>query len=238
MFALLLISIFVLALASIAYFRFIKPSGTDDLPYGLPPPPRAGLFNDTSAPRGDEARAAEDHADREALIGGLRTRAGQGDPHVLIAAHESGGAALYDELLSALVARARTSPEELRALAYFVTRHAGLRGNAALAEAVLDDWAQNPGRASAHHALHVAALSGDATLYGRAVEAALRHWRAGELSGVVPEQLAAQVESEFWLLDARARASGAGFVLKQTIADARRELLRGPRVAADIPGGN
>ncbi|HYO63834.1 MAG TPA: hypothetical protein VER08_09405, partial [Pyrinomonadaceae bacterium] len=156
MFALLLIAVFLLALGSIVYLRLIKQPPTGDASHALPPPPHAGLFTDTNAARAQDERAAKYHPRLEPLAADLRARAAQGDRNVLTFAHETGEPKLYDELLTTLVGRARTSPEELRSLAAYVTQHRQLRGNTALAECVLDDLVRMPDRASARHALYVA----------------------------------------------------------------------------------
>src|SRR6185436_4016064 len=73
-------------------------------------------------------------------------------------------------------------------------------------------------------ALHFAALSDDADLYGGTVELALELWRDGKLTNVSADELRALFDGEFWILSARTRSSGAGFVLKRSLANARREL--------------
>jgi len=49
-------------------------------------------------------------------------------------------------------------------------------------------------------------------------------WREGKLSESNPEELRALLEGEFWLLSSNVRSSGAGFLLKRTLASARRDL--------------
>jgi hypothetical protein len=72
--------------------------------------------------------------------------------------------------------------------------------------------------------LHVAALSDDAETYKTAVEVALKAWRDKRLTDVSPHELQALFSGEFWVLSSRTRSSGAGFVLKRTLASARNEL--------------
>jgi len=72
--------------------------------------------------------------------------------------------------------------------------------------------------------LHLAALSNDAAVYQTAVEIALEFWRGGYLSEVSPQELRAIFEGEYWILSSATRSSGAGFLLKRTLAVARREL--------------
>ena len=238
--ALLLISIFfLLALASAVYLRSKKTIFKDETERALAPPPRyAGLFADPAREAAEGDGAARERERRDRLAADLRARAEAGERESLLKAHASGVEGLYEEVLSALVARAASSEEELSGLVSFVTRHEQLRGGVPLAEAVLGAWERAPDRASTARALRVAALSDDAQLFGRAVESALRLRREGKLADVRPEDLAALFESEFWLLSSEARSSGAGFVLKRTLADARRELLAPPRPHAARRAGD
>ena len=84
-------------------------------------------------------------------------------------------------------------------------------------------------------ALHFAALSDDAGLYRQTVEDAIELRREGKLMDVLPAELRALFDGEFWILSSRTRSSGAGFVLKRTLENARRELEaasgRSPRVS-------
>ena len=99
-----------------------------------------------------------------------------------------------------------------------------LRVNVALANAAVASWRKSPGRGGTAKALHFAALSDDADVYAETVELALGFWREGKLANVSTEELRTLFDGEFWILSARSRSSGAGFVLKRTLANARREL--------------
>lgn len=83
---------------------------------------------------------------------------------------------------------------------------------------------ESPNRRSTTKLLHVAALSDDAKNYGRAIELALMSWRDGTLSDLSAKELESLFNSEYWVLSSQTRTSGAGFVLKRTLADANREL--------------
>jgi hypothetical protein len=72
--------------------------------------------------------------------------------------------------------------------------------------------------------LHIAALADDAAVYQRAVEVALRFWREGNLPDVSAQELRSILDGEFWILSSPTRSSGAGFLLKNVLAGARREL--------------
>ena len=92
------------------------------------------------------------------------------------------------------------------------------------AEALIGAFPASPDRNSTVRMLHTAALSDDAAVYQKAVEAALRAWREQRLNDVSAPDLQALFTSEFWVLSSDTRSSGAGFVLKRALASARREL--------------
>jgi len=83
---------------------------------------------------------------------------------------------------------------------------------------------ESPNRTTTTHLLHMAALADDAKNYGRAVELVLMSWRDSSLSDVSARELQALLNSEYWVLSSRTRTSGAGFVVKETLATANREL--------------
>jgi len=92
------------------------------------------------------------------------------------------------------------------------------------AVAAIRDFQQSPNRNSTARLLHVAALSDDAKTYGRAIELVLMSWRDGSLSDISAKDLQALFSSEYWVLSSSTRTSGTGFVLKQTLSNANREL--------------
>lgn len=93
-----------------------------------------------------------------------------------------------------------------------------------LAEEFIELWQESPDRASTAKMLHLAALADDATTYHDAVETALRVFQNGGIRDLSAAELQALLNSEFWLLSSSTRSSGAGFVLKRTLAQATREL--------------
>src|SRR6185503_3214801 len=93
--------------------------------------------------------------------------------------------------------------------------------------AAIRAFQQSPNRNSTARLLHVAALSDDAKTYGRAIELVLMSWRDGSLSDISAKDLQALFSSEYWVLSSRTRTSGAGFVLKETLSNANRELEGG-----------
>ncbi len=154
----------------------------------------------------------------EQLQAELLARARQGDVSVLDEARTN--QALYHEVLTALL----THGSDVPALAAYVSRHVELRSNAHLAQAFIKHWDSSPNRNELATMLHVAALSDNADVYWLAVDVAKQAWDEGRLTQVSPKELAAAIEAEYWLMDAEARASGAGFVLKRFVADVRRDL--------------
>jgi len=91
---------------------------------------------------------------------------------------------------------------------------------------LIDSWRKSPNRASTTRLLHTAALSDDANTYCNTVELVLDVWQDGGISGMLAAELQNLLNSEFWLLSANTRNSGAGFVLKRTLSRAKRELER------------
>ena len=72
--------------------------------------------------------------------------------------------------------------------------------------------------------LHIAALADVAEIYQGAVEFALQFWRGNRIPGLSPIELQSLFDGEFWVLSSDTRRSGSGFILKRTLASARREL--------------
>lgn len=86
------------------------------------------------------------------------------------------------------------------------------------------EYQQSPNKNSTAKLLHAAALSDNARNYERAIELVLLSWRDGSLSDLSAHELQSLFNSEYWVLSSHTRTSGAGFVLKQTLSDANREL--------------
>ncbi len=83
---------------------------------------------------------------------------------------------------------------------------------------------KSPNRSSTTKLLHIAALADDAKNYGRAVELVLMSWRDGSLADLSAGELQTLINSEYWTLSSHTRTSGAGFILKDTLAAAKSEL--------------
>lgn len=227
MVTLLFTTIFIVGLLAITLY-FWAPSAKSTEERLLPPPDRPrGLFSDSN---GFEAQlsAPTDRNERETERSSLNERAIAGDKSALREAHTLGDPKFYNEVLDQLAANADRDPT-LLALTSYVTRNE-LPVSNKLAEAFIRSWKNSPDRGATATALHLAALADDAALYQSTVEAALDFWSKGLLAGVSAAELRALFDGEFWVLSARTRSSGAGFVLKRTLANARRELETAMRV--------
>ena len=231
MVTLLFTAIFVLGLLVVILYFWQKPSNQtrieafEHAPGTLPRTDSRGLFN--NAPDDDQLnqiKAAEATATRELL----RDRAAKNDHAVLEEAHKDFDAGFYDELLKVLVKHADSDAKLLSVLSY-VTRNE-LPVNKDLANAVIESWKSAPDRGSTARTLHITALADDAQLYRGTVESALNLWRQGLIPNVSAAELRALLDGEFWVLSTQTRNSGAGFVLKRTLASARRELENATRV--------
>ena len=89
---------------------------------------------------------------------------------------------------------------------------------------VIQTWCESPDKKSTATMLHLAANADDADTYREAVELALNAWQRGSISNLSAVELQTLLHSEYWLLSSRTRSSGAGFVLKRTLLQAKREL--------------
>lgn len=216
MVTLLFTALFVLGLIAIVavYYRQRAASTSQNMELPLPPKPPAGLFSDYQPallpPQTEEPRKA------------LLELANTGDKKALYDAYAINDRALYNEVLNTLVAQADTEAQ-LLSLVSHITRNE-LPVNRTLAQKSIDYWKGSLDRNSTAKLLHIAALSDEAQTYGQAVEAVLNAWREGKLEDISAAELQSLFNGEFWLLSSNTRSSGAGFVLKQTLTSAKREL--------------
>jgi hypothetical protein len=213
----LITSALILGLFAIAVYFWQKPADSPE-PLELPPgnPPRA-LFADSQpiAEMSDSELTAAETNGHAALF----ERAQTGDLSVLLDARRLD---VYSEVLNACLSEA-ASEAKLLSLASHVVQN-NLPVNDALAEAMMQFWQASPNRQTTTKLLHIAALSDDAEIYRKAVEATLGFWREGKLPDLSAPELQALFNSEFWLLSSEVRSSGTGFILKRTLSSARREL--------------
>ncbi|HBB95248.1 MAG TPA: hypothetical protein DC054_07635 [Blastocatellia bacterium] len=187
-------------------------------------PPNAdfnGLFGGDSSSNNQEQTQME-IAERQQEATSLIDRARNGDRAALSEAHKVGDTDLYDRVLNEFV-QGVTSDPDLLSLMSFVSQNE-LPVNSGVAKAVIASWQKLPNRSGTIKALHFAALSNNADLFRETVEQALQLWREGKLTGISAIEMRALFEGEFWILSSHSRRSGAGFILKRTLANARREL--------------
>jgi hypothetical protein len=214
MVTLLITSVFVFGLIAIAIFFWQKAANTSQ-PIDLPLPPQpAGLFSDFKP--AELPSSTEDP--KKAVI----ESATKGDRTALAQAHALNDSALYEEVLNLFIAQIDSEPK-LLSLVSHVTRNE-LPVSKALAQRSIDYWKDSPDKTSTAKMLHLAALSDDAETFRQAVELALSSWRNGKLPEVSAVELQSLINGEFWVLSSNTRSSGAGFVLKRTLATAKREL--------------
>ena len=223
MFIILITSLFVIAFLAAAVYFWQNPAGSTPME-SLPPQQGRALFID-GVPE-DSAQALET-ARSEQLISAaskrdeLIDRARSGDKEALVEARKV-DASLYEQVLTLLLANAETSPALLSLVSY-INRHE-LPVTPKLARGFISTCKDKPTLNVTAQMLHVAALSNDAAVYENAVETSLEFWRGGHLGQAAPQELRVMLEGEFWILSAPTRSSGAGFVLKQTLRNAKREL--------------
>ena len=220
----LITSFFVLAFLAIAIYFWQKPTPSIRAET-LQSPPGRGLFID-GTPDGQAQLSATSALEAAANAATKRRelveRAVAGEKSTLLEAYETEDPELYEVALNSFVAAADSDPQLLSLVSY-VTRHE-LQVNKHLAERVLDSYKRAPDRSSTAKMLHVAALADDAAVYQSAVETALKFWRERRLTEVSAPELRAILESEFWILSSSTRRSGAGFLLKRALRNARHEL--------------
>jgi hypothetical protein len=213
----------LLLLAAIAYTIYRK-----ERQYGATPERELYHASPRSLfPEGEEVGRADSLALAESAEAEARSalieRALSGDLTTLVEAR-SKGAEFYRDVLASLLRWAESSDENLRALAAHIASDETLRGGVELSRAYGRLWEAGPDAASTARALHLAALSDDAAEYERVIEVVLRLRREGRLPAAGDEELRALFDSEFWVMSAEARASGAAFVLKQKLAALRAGL--------------
>jgi len=226
MVALLFTAVFIVGLLALVLY-FWAPRA-DRSEQNLLPPLQSlrGLFSDENGIEPAALPAAQ--SERESARISLRERAKSGDKSALDEAFAFRDPGFYNELLDQFTATV-DSNAALLSLVSYITRNE-LPLNRKLAEAVITTWRNSPDRSSTATTLHITALADDAGLYRDTVETALQLWQQGLLPNVSAAELKALFDGEFWVLSAQTRNSGEGFVLKRTLANARRELESAMRV--------
>ncbi len=216
MVTLLITSFVILGFLVLAIYLLQKPNAPPEDRL-LTPPEHRSLFSDQVQSVQSEDGKESSTVQRAEII----ARARVGAHTLLPEAKALCDAHFYEEVLNLLTAGA-TRPQ-LLSLASYIVRH-DLPVNKTLAEKFIELWRETPDRESTAKMLHLAALSDNAETYRSAVTSALDYHRNGKLSTITKEELKAIIEGEYWLLSANTRSSGAGFVLKQALTNARHEL--------------
>ncbi len=175
----------------------------------------------------EEIKLRED-AKRQQLL----ARAAEGEITTLDEAHALNEAQFYKQVLQAVFTQADGNPKVLQSIAEHIITSQKLRSSSQFAETMIDLWSKSPGACSLAQMLYLAALADDAAVFRRAINAALTLWRDGRIEKVSATEFLATVESAYWLVASEVRTSGTGFLLKQAIADVRRELAAGNRRSA------
>jgi len=195
----LITSVLILGLIGIAIYFWQKPAPHTET-YELPPPKPAALFAGDAQP---EVNAPAPFPTTPQVI----------TEPVMTEVRTAPTESQENEAQSAKQAESGATEAEHRAKKEEAIRF-------------IESWPVSPDRKSTAKMLHLAATADDADTYCRAVEVALNIW----LNSGIPDLSAAELQnlfnSEFWLLSNGTRSSGAGFVLKQTLARASRELER------------
>jgi hypothetical protein len=223
--AILIIAVFLLAVASYTIIRSKRSRSRPDEANYFPPSQPRGLFGD--GPDGDchtGRLLAEHDIAAETAKSSLRERARGGDLAALTEAHERGDSSLYRELLDTLAARTSADPQAFQRLVELVARGRGLRATPGLAVALLERWRESPAPGPTADLLRVAALSDDAATFETVLTSVAEAFEEGRLRGLAGDALCALFESEYWVLSSEAKRTGAGFVLKQTLAEVCRRL--------------
>lgn len=211
----LITSLFILGFLVLAVYFWQRPAPHDDVER-LPPLRRhRALFAEV------EPAPAQSQVDIEEQQTDILARARDGELQALDEAAALNKPKLYNEVLDSLLLNANES--KVLAIASHVSRNE-LTVTPQLAKRFRQLWEASPDRQSTAKMLHLSARADDAAAFTAAVEAVLDSWRKQTLNDVSAEELNSLINSEYWLLSSAERSSGAGFVLKQTIAKAKNEL--------------
>jgi len=229
------ISLLLLAASAIALRFSTRRMPGPETSRQLPASRFDGLFAERHA---DEASAlAEEDArlHEQATRDRLLERAANVEIKVLDEAHAAGDALVYKEVLQAVFTQADGNPKILHLIAGHIVDSQELRSSSEFAETMIDVW-NGPANVGGQYPLSdmicLAALADDAAVFNRAINAARSAWREGRIEKVSAKELLDLIESAYWLIASDVRSSGAGFLLKQVIADVRRALAAANRQSA------
>jgi hypothetical protein len=230
--AILVVSIFLIVFFSLLFYRRRRFEDQQVLASIPPPPP--SLF----PPDQEQLSTARDEQERVAAklrVDQLLERASQGEREVLVQIDRPGEPEVYDAVLTVLADHEGADDFlGVSELAAFVIEH-DLPANRRLVERVMDHCRHSPDRSAAIMLLHLAARTDDAEVFGEAFDLLADASANGTVPALSAIELVGLADSEFWLLRDDARDSGAGFLLKQKLAGARRELAAAARPENESP---
>lgn len=191
-----------------------------------------GLFAEQQAEESRQLAIAEARLRDEERRQRLLDLAANGDEGSLDEASLLGDSAFYAEVLRTLTAQANGNPERLFSIAKYIVDSRELRASSEFVETTLDLWRVPVTQQSLADMLYLAALADDADAFMRSIKAALKLWQFDLRTKVTTRDFIATVESAYWLVSGEVRYSGNGFLLKQAIADIRRQLATATRLMA------
>jgi hypothetical protein len=211
----LITSLVILGFLGLAIYYWQKPTRQTDVELLAPPRENRALFAEV------EPLAEESTVDNAKQCDAILERAQAGEFSALNDAFASKTSELYKQVVDALLKDANDS--KVTSLASYISRN-NLAVTVKFAERFQLLWEAAPNRQSTAKMLHVSALADDAATFTHAVEAVLKSSRNKALSDITTKELYSLITGEYWLLSSSQRNSGAGFVLKQTISKAKKDL--------------
>ncbi|MEO6725916.1 MAG: hypothetical protein ABIU20_00590 [Blastocatellia bacterium] len=232
MIIILFISLFFIMAAAIALRLSTHQKTNPETSRQLPASQFDGLFAKRHAEEAkalveEDVRLRED-AKRQQLL----ARAAEGEITTLSDAHALNDAQFYTQVMQAVFTQADDNPKVLQSIAEHIVASQELRSSSEFAETMINLWSKLPEQYSLANMLYLAGIADDAAVFKRAINAALTLWRDGRIEKVSAKEFLAMVESAYWLIASEVRTSGSGFLLKQAIADVRRELAAANRRSA------
>ena len=191
-----------------------------------------GLFAEQQAEESRLLAIAEARLRDEDHRQQLLNLAADGEESALDEAGNLADREFYAQVLQTLAAQANGNSEQLRSIAEYIVDSQKLRSSSKFAETMLDLWSVPISQRSLADMLYLAALADDPAMFQRTVSKAIQLWRSDLRSKVSAKDFLATVESAYWLISGEVRYSGQGFLLKQAIADVRREQATTNRLMA------
>jgi hypothetical protein len=128
----------------------------------------------------------------------------------------------WNEAVGILTERAR-SEEDVRRLASFCLDNE-FNVNNTLFNAFQNIWAASPDTRTTTEMFRLAAKTDEADTFLDVLTQAEQLVKNGRLSEISATELYRLAESHYWLLSQQTRTSGAGFLIKEKMADLRRKL--------------